>query len=48
MTVKESFNVAGLPTTLGNPIWEYDVAAENAFLIDGLLQAGAAERRGLG
>jgi len=22
MTVKESFNVAGLPTTFGNPLWK--------------------------
>jgi hypothetical protein len=30
MTVKESFNVAGLPTTFGNPIWKDNIAAENA------------------
>jgi amidase len=41
MTVKESFNVAGLPTTFGNPIWKDNIAAENAFLVDRLLQAGA-------
>jgi amidase len=41
MTVKESFNVAGLPTTFGNPLWRENIAAENAFLIDRLLQAGA-------
>jgi amidase len=41
MTVKESFNVAGLPTTFGNPLWKDNVAAGNAFLIDRLLQAGA-------
>jgi hypothetical protein len=41
MTVKESFSVAGLPTTFGNPLWKYNIAAENAFLIDRLLQAGA-------
>ncbi len=41
MTVKESFNVAGLPTTFGNPLWKDNIAAENAFLIDRLLQAGA-------
>ena len=41
MTVKESFNVVGLPTTFGNPLWKDNVAAENAFLIDRLLQAGA-------
>ncbi len=41
MTVKESFNVAGLPTTFGNPIWKDNIAAGNAFLLDRLLQAGA-------
>jgi amidase len=41
MTVKESFNVAGLPTTFGNPLWKDNIAARNAFLIDRLLQAGA-------
>src|SRR5437016_1800210 len=41
MTVKESFNVAGLPTTFGNPLWRDNIADGNAFLIDRLLQAGA-------
>jgi amidase len=41
MTVKESFNVAGLPTTFGNPLWKDNIAADNAFLVDRLLQAGA-------
>jgi amidase len=41
MTVKESFNVAGLPTTFGNPLWKDNIAAENAFLIYRLLEAGA-------
>ena len=41
MTVKESFNVANLPTTFGNPLWKDNIAAGNAFLIDQLLQAGA-------
>jgi amidase len=41
MTVKESFNVAGQPTTFGNPLWKDNIAADNAFLIDRLLQAGA-------
>ena len=27
MTVKESFNVAGLPTTFGNPLWKDNIAA---------------------
>ena len=41
MTVKESFNVAGLPTTFGNPLWKENIADGNAFLIERLLQAGA-------
>jgi amidase len=41
MTVKESFNLAGLPTTFGNPLWSDNIAGGNAFLIDRLLQAGA-------
>ena len=41
MTVKESFNFAGLPTTFGNPLWNDNIATGNAFLIDRLLQAGA-------
>lgn len=41
MTVKESFNVAGLPTTFGNLLWKDNIAADNAFLIDRLLHAGA-------
>jgi amidase len=41
MTVKESFNVTGLPTTFGNPLWKENIAAGNAFLIDRLLEAGA-------
>ena len=28
MTVKESFNVAGLPTTFGNPLWKDNIATE--------------------
>ena len=31
MTVKESFNVAGLPTTFGNPLWKDNIATGNAF-----------------
>ncbi len=38
MTVKESFNVAGLPTTFGNPLWKDNIAAGNAFLIDRLMR----------
>jgi amidase len=41
MTVKESFNVAGLPTTFGDPLRRDNIATENAFLVDRLLQAGA-------
>src|SRR5271165_1597265 len=41
MAVKESFNVAGLPTTFGNPLWKENIPAGNAFLIDRLLEAGA-------
>ena len=41
MTVKESFNIAGLPSTWGNPVWKDNKAAENAVLVDRLLAAGA-------
>jgi amidase len=41
MTVKESFNVAGLPSTWGNPPWKDNIAAENAVLVERLLAAGA-------
>src|SRR6202165_3937639 len=41
MTVKESFNVAGLPTTWGNPPWKDKLAPDNAVLVDRLLAAGA-------
>src|ERR1700748_560563 len=41
MTVKESFNVAGLPTTFGNPLWKDNIATSNAVVVDRLLQAGA-------
>jgi amidase len=41
MTVKESFNVAGLPTTFGNPVWKDNIPAGNAVLIDRLEAAGA-------
>ena len=30
MTVKESFNVSGLPTTFGNPLWKDNIATNNA------------------
>ena len=41
MTVKESFNVSGLPTTFGNPLWKDNIATSNAVVVDRLLQAGA-------
>jgi amidase len=41
MTVKESFEVVGLPTTWGNPAWKDNVATENAVLVERLLGAGA-------
>src|SRR3954452_7294199 len=41
MTVKESFNVAGLPSTWGNPPWKDNIATENAVLVERLLNAGA-------
>jgi len=41
MTVKESFNMAGLPTTFGNPAWRDNVPDSNAVVIDRLLDAGA-------
>src|SRR5579864_535935 len=41
ITVKESFNVAGLPSTWGNPPWKDNTAADNAVLVDRLLAAGA-------
>jgi amidase len=41
MTVKESFNIAGLPTTFGNPAWKDNIPGGNAVLIDRLEAAGA-------
>ena len=41
MTVKESFNITGLPTTWGNPPWKDNIATENAVVVERLLQAGA-------
>src|SRR5487761_289310 len=41
MTVKESFDVEGLPSTWGNPAWKDGKAAGNAVLVERLLQAGA-------
>ena len=41
MTVKESFDVAGLPSTWGNPRLKDNIAAGNAVLVERLLGAGA-------
>jgi amidase len=41
MTVKESFNIAGLPTTFGNPVWKDNIPTGNAVVVDRLEQAGA-------
>ena len=41
MTVKESYDVAGLPTTWGVPALAGNVAAQNAVVVDRLLGAGA-------
>ncbi len=40
MTVKESYDVAGLPTTRGNPIWQHNIAPVDALSITRLKQAG--------
>ncbi len=41
MTVKESFDVAGLPTTWGRPDMQKNIASRNAVAVDRLLAAGA-------
>jgi amidase len=41
VTVKESFNVVGLPSTWGNPAFRANIAGDNAVLIERLLAAGA-------
>ena len=41
MTVKESFDIAGLPTTWGVPEKRNDIATRNALAVDRLLGAGA-------
>jgi amidase len=41
MTVKESFDIAGLPTTWGSPDKKNDVAAHDAVLVHRLGEAGA-------
>jgi len=40
MTVKESYNVAGTPTTFGNPDWQNNIASEDAESIKKLKQVG--------
>ncbi len=40
MTIKESYNVAGLPTTWGAPAFRNSIATQNALSVDRLLQAG--------
>ena len=41
MTVKESFNVAGLPTTFGHTAFRDNIAGRNALTVQRLLDAGA-------
>ncbi|HUF93658.1 MAG TPA: amidase, partial [Candidatus Limnocylindria bacterium] len=41
MTVKESYDVAGLPTTWGVPAYKANIAATNALVVDRFLDAGA-------
>ncbi len=41
MTVKESYNVAGLPTTWGVPEMKGNIARSNALAVDRMLGAGA-------
>ena len=41
MTVKESFNVTGLPTTLGLPAYRDNIASRNALAVDRITAAGA-------
>jgi amidase len=40
MTIKESYDVAGLPTTWGVPAYAKNVATKNAIAVDRLLGAG--------
>ena len=40
MTIKESFDVAGLPTTWGSPAFRNSIATTNALAVDRLLNAG--------
>src|SRR5512138_3784963 len=40
MTIKESYNVVGLPTTWGVPAYKDRIATKNAVVVDRLLRAG--------
>ena len=40
MTIKESYDVAGLPTTWGVPLYKDRIATKNAAVVDRLLAAG--------
>src|SRR5438128_2760712 len=40
MTIKESYDVAGLPTTWGVPVYKDRIATKNALAVDRLLGAG--------
>lgn len=41
MTIKESYDIAGLPTTWGNPEWEDNVAAADSATVTRFKDAGA-------
>ena len=41
MTIKESYDIAGLPTTWGNPDWKDNIAARDSASVARLKQAGA-------
>src|SRR5437867_4013334 len=41
MTIKESYDVAGLPTTWGVPAFKDNIATKNALAVDRVLGAGA-------
>ncbi len=41
MTIKESYDIAGLPTTWGNPAWKDNIADQDSATVTRLKQAGA-------
>lgn len=41
MTIKESYDIAGLPTTWGNPAWKDNIAERDSVTVARLKQAGA-------